>query len=135
MPDGRSRGRAAEDLGGGRPAASAAADWLCLAATPTFAVLALAGLLGGGRPDGLCAAGQHGAGPGGMATMYLLMGLFHSAPWLRRVTRRRAPEAHGGRGLAERDAGSPAAAVRFRSAARGERGSDERCASQRADVT
>jgi len=58
------------------------ADWLCLAAAPTFAVMALlTGVSGGGAPDVLCSAG--GASPlGGMVPMYVLMSAFHSAPWL-----------------------------------------------------
>ena len=56
------------------------ADWLCLAAAPTFAVMALlTGVFGGGAPDVLCSA----TSPlGGMVPMYLLMTAFHSAPWL-----------------------------------------------------
>ena len=58
------------------------ADWLCLAAAPTFAVMALlTAVFGGGAPDVLCSAG--GASPlGGMVPMYVLMSAFHSAPWL-----------------------------------------------------
>ncbi len=39
--------------------ARAAADWLCFAATPTFAILALLTALGGSEPEILCAAIQH----------------------------------------------------------------------------
>ena len=62
-----------------------AADWLGLAAAPTFAIMAvLTGVLGG-SPDVLCAALQ-GAGPlAGMVPMYVLMSAFHSAPWLRLI--------------------------------------------------
>jgi hypothetical protein len=73
-----------------------AADWLCLAAAPTFAAMALlTGVLGGGPPDMLCAA-PRGASPlGGMVLMYLLMSAFHSAPWLKLISSRRnaAPRA------------------------------------------
>ncbi len=67
----------------------AAADWLYLAAAPTFAVMALVtGLLGGGPADALCSVA--GASPfSGMASMYLLMSAFHLAPWLKLVARRR----------------------------------------------
>jgi hypothetical protein len=66
----------------------AIADWLCLAATPTFAVLGLAsGVSGGSAPDALCAA-MHAASPlSGMTCMYLLMSAFHSAPWLKLLRR------------------------------------------------
>ena len=65
-------------------AALGAAEWLCLAAAPTFATMAVVtGVLGGGPQDMLCAAG-HGAPPiGGMVGMYALMSAFHAAPWLK----------------------------------------------------
>lgn len=60
------------------------ADGLALAASPTFAAMAL---LTGLRPepmDWLCGAPQ--ASPfHGMTAMYLMMSLFHAAPWLRRL--------------------------------------------------
>jgi hypothetical protein len=66
---------------------SRAANGLSLAATPTFAILAL--LTGGGAADMLC---LHGASPlGGMSLMYGLMSAFHMAPWLRLISRHRAP--------------------------------------------
>ena len=47
-----------EATGGGRVRLGAA-DWLCLAAAPTFAIMALlTGVLGGGPPDMLCSAAQ-----------------------------------------------------------------------------
>ena len=72
-----------------RPNASAH-GLLSLAATPTFAIMALlSGVLGGG-PDMLCSA-AHGASPlSGMVLMYLLMGAFHSAPWLKLISSRRS---------------------------------------------
>ena len=63
-------------------AASRAADLLCLAAAPVFAVLALA-TAGGG--DMICTMGGMSA-LGGMSFMYFLMSLFHLAPWLKRMT-------------------------------------------------
>jgi hypothetical protein len=74
----------------GHAPALGAADWLCLAAAPTFAIMALlTGVLGGGPPDMLCAA-EHDASPlSGMVPMYLLMSAFHSAPWLRLISSRR----------------------------------------------
>jgi hypothetical protein len=67
------------------PGASAE-RWLSLAAAPTFAIMALfTAMAGGGASDILCSAS---ASPfGGMIPMYLLMSAFHSAPWLRLITR------------------------------------------------
>ena len=68
-----------------------AADWLCLAAAPTFAIMALlTGVLGAGSPDMLCSAMQDASPLGGMVPMYLLMSAFHSAPWLKLISRRRS---------------------------------------------
>jgi hypothetical protein len=74
--------------GKGRMTARGIADWLCLAAAPAFALMALlTAVLGGGAPDTLCAA--HDTFPlGGMVPMYLLMSAVHSAPWLRLISRR-----------------------------------------------
>ncbi|MGH7247252.1 MAG: hypothetical protein ACREH9_04025 [Pseudomonadota bacterium] len=67
---------------------SGADNWLCLAAAPTFAVMALLTSLLGGDPDIVCSA-MRGASPlRGMLPMYLLMSVFHSAPWLRLIWRR-----------------------------------------------
>ncbi len=58
---------------GGNAAALGAADWLCLAAAPTFAIMALlTGVLGGGPHDMLCPAAQDASPLSGMAMMYLL---------------------------------------------------------------
>jgi hypothetical protein len=62
--------------------------WLSLAATPTFAVMALLTAFHvDGMPDMLCST-MPGASPlTGMVPMYLLMSVFHSAPWLRLLHR------------------------------------------------
>jgi hypothetical protein len=74
--------------GRGNVSARGAADWLSLAAAPTFAAMALITVVFGGEPDVLCTA-LHGASPlGGMVPMYLLMSAFHVAPWLRLISRR-----------------------------------------------
>lgn len=61
-----------------------AADWLSLAAAPTFATMALlSGVLG--PSDMLCSASPFT----GMVAMYVLMSAFHLAPWLRLLAGRR----------------------------------------------
>lgn len=67
------------------PAALRAAAALALAASPTFAIMALlTGVLGGGSAEMLCSAG-HGSPLSGMRTMYLLMSAFHAGPWLKLI--------------------------------------------------
>ena len=77
----------------GRPAPAAAglAERLPVMAAPTFALMALlTGIFGGGAQDMLCSS-AHGASPlSGMASMYLLMSVFHSAPWLKLISRWRS---------------------------------------------
>jgi hypothetical protein len=68
-----------------RPAARVAADWLCLAATPIFAIMALLTVRDGGQPDILCAAMQHASPLSGMVPMYFLMSFFHVGPWLKLI--------------------------------------------------
>ena len=70
--------------------AAAAADWLSLAAAPTFATMALMTAVLGGGAEPLCSAMQHGSLMGGMVPMYLMMGAFHVAPWLRLISGRRS---------------------------------------------
>jgi uncharacterized membrane protein YeiH len=66
-----------------------AADYVCLAAAPTFGAMALlTGVLGGGPRDMLCSA-THASPLTGMVLMYLLMSAFHSAPWLKLIARGR----------------------------------------------
>ena len=66
--------------------------WLALAATPTFAVMALlTSILGGDSMALLCSAG-HGSPLDGMMLMYLLMSAFHSAPWLKLISSRRTAQ-------------------------------------------
>ena len=64
-------------------------DCLCLAATPAFALMALAtGTLGGSLPDMLCPPRQNMSPLSGMALMYWLMSAFHTAPWLKLLSGR-----------------------------------------------
>jgi hypothetical protein len=74
----------------GAPATLGSGKWLALAATPTFAIMALvAGVAGGGAQDMFCAA-AHSAPPlNGMVAMYLLMSAFHSTPWLKLISSQR----------------------------------------------
>lgn len=59
-----------------------AADWLCLAAAPVFAIMALLTALFGTH-DMVCST-VHAASPlNGMVPMYVLMSAFHCAPWLK----------------------------------------------------
>jgi hypothetical protein len=70
--------------------APGAADWLCLAATPTFAIMALlTGVFGGEQMPGMCSAGHDASALSGMAVMYLLMSVFHATPWLKLISSRR----------------------------------------------
>lgn len=63
-----------------RPAAGPA-GWLCLAAAPTFALMALVTTATGGA-DMICSSLPTSFPLDGMATMYLLMSAFHLPPWL-----------------------------------------------------
>ena len=87
----RRRATAGGSSGSDNAGALGAADVVCLAAAPTFAIMALAtGVLGGSQTDMLCST-MHGASPlSGMALMYLLMGSFHTAPWLKLIYGRRS---------------------------------------------
>jgi hypothetical protein len=70
--------------GNGRAPALGAVDWLYLAAAPTFAGMALlTTVLGGGAVNMLCSMGPDASPLTGMVPMYVLMSVFHSAPWLR----------------------------------------------------
>jgi hypothetical protein len=73
----------------GAAVARAAADWLSLAAAPTFAVMAVMTATGG-QPQWLCAAAHLGSPLSGMVPMYLLMSAFHTSPWLRLISGRRS---------------------------------------------
>jgi hypothetical protein len=65
------------------------ADWLALAASPTFAIMALlTHVAEGGPADVLCSISS-GSPLSRMPAMYLLMSAFHIAPWLKLI--RRAP--------------------------------------------
>ena len=83
----------AHSVGGGRHGDYAAigrvaAEWLGLAAAPTFVTMALLTAALGGGAEPLCSA--HGSLLGGMIPMYLLMSAFHVGPWLRLMAGRRS---------------------------------------------
>jgi hypothetical protein len=69
-------------------AARGAADFLRLAAAPTFAIMALLTGVPGGGPHILCSAAPHGSAMSGMVAMYLLMSAFHLSPWLKLIAGR-----------------------------------------------
>jgi hypothetical protein len=70
-------------------AAVGLANWLHLAATPTFAIMAALTGLDGSPMDKLCSAAP-GVPLSGMSLMYLLMSAFHLGPWLKLITSRRS---------------------------------------------
>ncbi len=82
---------------GGHAAASAlpaiASRWLALAAAPSFAFMTVLSAVGAGR-DMICSA-QASSMVSGMVPMYLLMSLFHCAPWLRLLATQES-DAQGG---------------------------------------
>jgi hypothetical protein len=62
--------------------------WLYLAATPTFAVMALLTCIAGEDAGMMCSAAHGVSLLSGMLPMYVLMSAFHSAPWLKLIFRR-----------------------------------------------
>ena len=70
-------------VAGGAGIARVAAEWLGLAAAPTFVMMALLTAALGGGAGSICSA--HGSLVSGMVPMYLLMSAFHVAPWLRLI--------------------------------------------------
>jgi len=76
-------------IGAGAAGGARLAKWLALAASPTFAAMALLTSLGS-DPMVLCSAAA-GIPLGGMAPMYLLMSVFHASPWLKLAASRPIP--------------------------------------------
>src|SRR5262245_60765794 len=90
------------------PAARGAADWVCLAAAPTFAIMALlTGVLGGGPQDLFCSAAQDASPLSGMVPMYMLMSAFHSAPWLKLISNGRSGARRPRSGVRQVELGRP----------------------------
>jgi hypothetical protein len=66
----------------GTVAARGIAKWLCLAASPTFALMAWIAAHGA-PPMVVCSSGPGMLPIDGMPAMYFLMSLFHLSPWLK----------------------------------------------------
>ena len=82
---------ASSSAGGGTAAAFGAAQWLSLAAAPSFAIMALlTGVVSSGSPDMLCTAMPDMSPLSGMVPMYVLMSAFHAKPWLKLIALRRS---------------------------------------------
>ena len=65
-----------------------AADWLSLAAAPTFALMAVVtGILDGGAHPMACSPAMSLSPLTGMVPMYVLMSGFHFTPWVRLIGR------------------------------------------------
>jgi hypothetical protein len=63
------------------------ADWLSLAAAPTFGLMALVTAIADtGAHQIWCSPAMHGSPLTGMVSMYALMSAFHLTPWLKRVS-------------------------------------------------
>ena len=64
------------------------ADWLALAAAPTFGLMAVVtGILDSGAHHMACSAAMHVSRLSGMVLMYVLMSGFHFTPWLKLISR------------------------------------------------
>jgi hypothetical protein len=71
-----------------KPVACYAAEWISLAAAPTFALMAVVtGLLDSGAHRMWCSAAMDTSSLAGMIPMYALMSAFHLTPWLRLTSR------------------------------------------------
>jgi hypothetical protein len=74
----------------GDAAALNAADWLSLAAAPAFAIMALLTAAHVGSPADILSPAAHDGSPlSGMTLMYVLMSIFHAAPWLKLISRQK----------------------------------------------
>ena len=62
-----------------------AADGLALAASPTFAAMAVLTIVMDGRHSGMLGMSAHASPMSDMVMMYLLMGAFHLTAWLKLI--------------------------------------------------
>jgi hypothetical protein len=65
-----------------------AADGLALAASPTFAIMALLSAVPSDGPAEMLCSDAHMSPLSGMVTMYLLMSAFHAGAWLKLIRSR-----------------------------------------------
>ena len=69
---------------------------LSFAPTPTFALLGLLSASQEGSLASLVCSAGHGSSPlTGMVSMYLLMSVFHSTPWIRMIAQASARKRYG----------------------------------------
>jgi len=69
---------------------------LSFAPTPTFALLGLLSASQEGSLENLVCSAGHGSSPlTGMVSMYLLMSVFHSTPWIRMIAQASARKRYG----------------------------------------
>ncbi|SDP28865.1 hypothetical protein [Phyllobacterium sp. OV277] len=70
-------------------AARSVTDWLCLVAAPIFLIMALLTAFADDATM-ICSTAHETLPINGMTIMYLLMSVFHSAPWIRLIAHRRS---------------------------------------------
>jgi hypothetical protein len=79
-----------QEKGSGHRAALGVVRLLSLAATPTFALMAVLSAVQESGAAGVLCSMQHPSPLTGMAAMYALMSAFHLSPWLRLIAKWRS---------------------------------------------